>query len=146
MPFTSRPGFQPKFLLKTNALVRCYQKPFVTNDEDNITSSRNLLLGTKSRKAFCPQGDGVWCVTLRKQLKALRKRLQLNPHQNWQDYSMYFHCRKGVRIKLSRKTAWRRFFVLLAFSHRFCGDQETVRPLPGWGVPNQSLSGGYRIV
>ena len=40
----SLPG-QSKFL-KTNALVRCYQKPFVTNDEDSITvkgSSRNLV-------------------------------------------------------------------------------------------------------
>ena len=65
------------------------------------------MLGTKSHKASCPQGDGERCVTLPERCE----RDWLSPHQKENRrigrIFLYFHCPKGVREKLSKRLSRR---------------------------------------
>lgn len=99
--------------------MRCNQKPFVTNDEDNITDkgssgssiAHRLLTSllrsrAKLRKAPRPHGDGERCLTADRPLPKLQKAARV---------FYVFSLSQGVREKLPSAKARRRFFLSYFF-------------------------------
>lgn len=100
--------------------MRCNQKPFVTNDEDNITDKGSsgstdcwlvsFAAGLSYAKLPVPTGMGSVAWLLTDPSLNFRRQLEL---------SMCSHCPKGSAKNCPVQKQEEDFFYLISFSHRF---------------------------